>query len=222
MNSSCHGSDRSATGLRYPMQKIAIIDLFGGDLNSSIAAIEAHATANRTEADIFDGIHGRLPKLKHFSAYIVSDGSAGPTASEPWRVRLQAALPAYAKTRPVFGIGLGFQLMAAAYGWPVRPLPHPRSGVFPLTPTPAGWSDPLMRDLENATPVVEHRSWAVLDPPAAIRTGARVLAYSNAGDVAAARFTDRSAGTIFQPERKTAGAASTVLGHFVKLAVEST
>ncbi len=204
------------------MAKIAIIDLFGGDLNSSIVAIEAHAIANRTEAELFDGIHGRLPKLKHYAAYIISDGTADPTAAEPWRVRLQAALPAYAKTRPVFGIGLGFQIMAAAYGWPIRPLPQPRSGVYPLTPTPAGWSDTLMKDLENATPVVEHRTWAVLDPPAAIRTGARVLAYSNAGDVGAARFTARAAGTIFQPERKTDGAASTVLGHFVKLAVEGT
>jgi GMP synthase-like glutamine amidotransferase len=94
--------------------------------------------------------------------------------------------------------------------------------VFPLTPTPAGWSDPLMQDLENATPVVERRLWGVLNPPAATRTGAVVLAYSSIGDVAAARFTANAAGTIFQPELKTDGTASTVLSRFVRLAVEPT
>lgn len=204
------------------MPSVAIIDLHGGAPNTSIIAIEAHATANHLDCETFDGIHGRLPKPKRFDAYIVSSGTASPTAATPWRVRLQAALPSYAKTRPIFGIGLGFELMAAAYGWPVRSLDAERSGVFPLTPTPAGWSDPLMQDLENATPVVERRLWGVLNPPAATRTGAVVLAYSSIGDVAAARFTANAAGTIFQPELKTDGTASTVLSRFVRLAVEST
>jgi GMP synthase-like glutamine amidotransferase len=203
------------------MPSVAIIDLYGGSPNASIAAIGAHATANLADFDVFDGIGSNLPRARRFDAYIVSSGPSAPNAAEPWRVRLQAALPAYAKSRPVFAIGLGFEVMAAAYGWPVRPLKTPRDGTYPLTPTPAGWGDPLMGDLENATPVVEQRTWGVMNPPAATRTGAVVLAYSSTGDVAAARFNVNAAGSIFLPERRTTGAAATVLGHFLKQAVEA-
>ena len=203
------------------MKEIAIIDLFDGASRTSVAAIEAHAFASRIPVRMFDGIGGRLPKPRTFCAYIVTNGDADPTVAAPWRVRLNAALPDYAKTRPVLGIGLGFTLLAAAFGWPVRAIETARCGTFPVTPTPSGWADPLMKDLANATPVVEHRSWAVLPPPAATRTGASVLAYSSAGDVAAARFTPHAAGTIFEPERATDGAASTVLGHFLRRAAEA-
>ena len=203
------------------MKEIAIIDLYDGASESSVTAIEAHAFANRMPAQVFDGIGGRLPTPRAFCAYILTNGAADPTEAAPWRVRLHAALPDYAKARPVLGIGLGFTLLAAAFGWPVRAVPSARIGTFPVTPTPAGWADPLMKDLGNATPVIEHRSWAVLPPPAATRTGATVLAYSSAGDVAAARFTPRAAGTIFEPERCIDGAASTVLGHFLRQASEA-
>ena len=203
------------------MSAVAIIDLHGGHPNTSIAALSAHVTANRAELEIFDGVMGRLPPVKHFDAYIITGGPGSPTAPSPWRVRLQAVLPTYAKTRPVFGIGLGFELMAAAYGWPVRPLPDVREGVFPVTPTPAGWNDSVMKDLENATPVFEKRQWGVLSPPAAIRTSAIVLAYSSAGDVAAARFNSHASGTIFHPEAKTTGTANTVVGRFLMTALEN-
>lgn len=207
-------------GYGCTMPTVAIIDLHGGEPNASIAALRAHATANRADATVFDGVNGRLPPLRKYDAYIVTSGAGDPQAPAPWRVRLQAALPDYAKSRPVLAIGLGFEIMAATYGWPVRSLSAPRDGIFPLTPTPAGWGDPLMKDLENATPVQENRRWGVLNPPAATRTQAVVLAYSSTGDVAAARFTPNAAGTIFLPEATTAGAASTVLGHFLKNALE--
>lgn len=202
------------------MSSVAIVDLYGGRPNTAISSLIAHATASRADAEIFDGVNGRLPPAKQFDAYIISGGPDSPTAPGPWRGRLQAMLPTYAKTRPVLGIGLGFELMAAAYGWPVRALPAPREGVFPVTPTPAGWSDSVMKDLENATPVFEQRTWGVLSPPAAIRTSAIVLAYTSAGDVAAARFNAHAAGTIFHPEAKTNGTASTIVGRFLMAALE--
>ena len=202
------------------MSAVAIVDLHGGQPNTAIASLSAHVTANRADLEIFDGVTGRLPPVKGFDAYIISGGPGSPTAPSPWRVRLQAVLPTYAKTRPVFGIGLGFQLMAAAYGWTVQALPDAREGVFPLTPTPAGWNDAVMKDLENATPVFERRTWGVMSPPAAIRSTAIVLAYTSAGDVAAARFNGHAAGTIFHPEARTDGAASTVMGRFLMSALE--
>jgi len=202
------------------MSAVAIVDLHGGHPNTAVASLSAHVTANRADLEIFDGVTGRLPPVKGFDAYIISGGPDSPTTPSPWRVRLQSVLPTYAKTRPVFGIGLGFELMAAAYGWTVRVLPHARDGVFPLTPTPAGWTDAVMKDLENATPVFEQRTWGVMSPPAAIRTSAIVLAYSSAGDVAAARFNGHAAGTIFHPEARTNGAANTVVSRFLLSALE--
>jgi GMP synthase-like glutamine amidotransferase len=209
---------RRATGCS--MSSVAIVDLHGGRPNTAIASLSAHVTANRADLEIFDGVTGRLPPIKHFDAYIISGGPDSPVVPSPWRVRLQTVLPTYAKTRPVFGIGLGFEVMAASYGWPVRALANARDGVFPITPTPAGWNDAVMKDLKNATPVFEQRTWAVLSPPAAIRTSATVLAYSSAGDVAAARFNDHAVGTIFHPEAKTNGSASTVVGRFLMVALE--
>ena len=167
------------------------------------------------EIEIFDGINGRLPRAKKYEAYLISGGPQSPDAPQPWRVRVQAAIPEWTRSKPVFAIGLGFEIMAAAHGWAVRPLGTERQGVYPLTPTPAGWKDPVMLDLENATPVFEHRSWAVLPPPAATRSKAIVLAYTSAGDVGVARFGPNAVGTIFHPETKTDGTATTVLARFL-------
>ena len=197
------------------MPKVAIVDLHGNVPNTAIPSLTAHVTAAHGEVEVFDCIGGRLPRARMFDAYVVSGGPASPTAPQAWRVRLEAATIEWIRSRPVFAIGLGFQLMAAAHGWPVRALAERREGIFPLTPTPAGWNDPLMNDLEQATPIVEHRSWAVLSPPAATRSKANVLAYTSCGDVGIARFGPNAVGTIFHPEAKTEGTASTVLARFL-------
>ncbi len=197
------------------MPSLAIIDLHGGTPNTAIAALSAHGEANRAQIELFDVLAGKFPRPRRFDGYLITGGPGMPNDNAPWRVRMQAAIPEWAKSRPVFAIGLGFQLMASAYGWPVRPTKTQRDGIFPLTPTPAGWEDPLMKDMENATPVLENRTWGVLSPPAAPRSGAVVLAYSSAGDVAAARFNKNAAGSIFHPEARIEGAASTVIGRFV-------
>ena len=204
------------------MPSLAIVDLHGGRPNTAVAALSAYGEANRAEVGVFDAVGGTFPRPRRFDCYIVTGGPGMPDDSAPWRVRVQAAIPEWAKSKPVFAIGLGFQLMAAAYGWPVRAPQVSRDGVFPLTPTPAGWTDPLMKDMENATPVLEARTWGVLSPPAAPRSGAVVLAYSSAGDVAAARFTKHAVGSIFHPEARLEGAASTVLARFLMGALEGT
>ena len=204
------------------MSRVAIVDLHGSSPNPALTAIAAHAEARRAEVGIYDAIGGRFPRPRTYDAYVITGGPGSPNDRAPWRGRVQAAIPEWAKSKPVFAIGLGFQLMAQAYGWPVREAHEARDGIFPVTPSPAGWSDPLMADLENATPVVEKRDWAVLPPPAAPRSSANVLAYTSAGDVAVARFSPTAAGCIFHPEAKTAGAASTILARFIMGALEPT
>ena len=203
------------------MPRVAIVDLHGPRPNTSLAAIAAHAEARRAEVGIYDAVSGRFPRPRKYDAYIVTSGPGIPNDRPPWRVRVQAAIPEWAKSKPVIAIGLGFQLMAQAYGWPVREEGAQRDGLFPVTPSPAGWSDPLMVDLSPATPVVEERTWAVSSSPGAPRSGASVLAYSSAGDVAMARFSPTAAGCIFHPEAKTTGTASTILARFIMEALES-
>ena len=203
------------------MPAVAIVDLHGGAPNTAIAALSAHVTATRADIEIFDAISGQFPRPRRFDAYLITGGPGTPNAAKPWRVRVQAAIPQWAQSKPVFSIGLGFELMATAYGWPVRELPTERDGIFPLTPTPAGWTDPLMVDLAEATAVLEKRQWAVLSPPAAPRSAAVVLAYSSAGDVAAARFNKHAVGTIFHPEATLKGTASTVLARFLMTAMDA-
>jgi len=197
------------------MPRIAIVDLYGGQANTALDAILRIVLANQATAGTFDCRAGEFPRPRKFDAYIVTGGMASPVEPAPWRVRIQAAIPEWAKSRPIFTIGLGFQIMAASFGWPVRPLAAKRDGIYPVTPTPAGWEDPIMLDLEQATPVFEQRSWAVLPPPAATRSRAVVLAYTSSGDVAAARFTRNAAGTIFHPETQSGGTAGTILARFV-------
>lgn len=197
------------------MPRIAIVDLHGGHPNTAIASIDNIVLANQSTAEIFDCLAGRFPRPRKFDGYVLTGGSGNPTESAPWRVRLQAAIPEWSKSRPVFGIGLGFQVMAAAYGWPVRPLEAPRDGTYPVTPTPAGWDDPIMVDLEQATPVIEQRQWSVLPPPAATRSQSVVLAYTSNGDVAAARFSPHACGTVFHPEAPCKGTSGTILARFV-------
>lgn len=204
------------------MPKVAIVDLHGNASNTAIPALSAHVVAAQCEFEIYDGVHGRLPRAKKYDAYLVSGGPLSPNAQQPWRVRLQAATPEWIRSRPVFAIGLGFEVMAAAHGWAVRTMSEPRQGVYPLTPTPAGWTDPVMVDLEQATPVFEQRTWAVLPPPAATRSKSVVLAYTSAGDVGVARFGPNAVGTIFHPEVKTDGTATTVLARFLMDALSNT
>ena len=173
------------------MPRVAIVDLHGPSPNTALAAIAAHAEARRAEVNIYDAIAGRFPRPRTYDAYIITGGPGMPDDRAPWRGRIQAAIPTWAKSKPVFAIGLGFQLMAQAFGWPVRPAEVPRDGIFPVTPSPAGWTDPLMADLANAT------------------------------DVAMARFSARAAGCIFHPEAGTQGTASTILARFIMGAIDS-
>lgn len=60
---------------------------------------------------------------------------------------------------PLLGICLGAQLLAHALGAPVRRLPHPEIGWYPLTPTEAGRRDPVTAPIEAGASVFQWHSW---------------------------------------------------------------
>jgi GMP synthase-like glutamine amidotransferase len=181
------------------MSTVAIIDLHGQP-HAHTQALMALVMAAGVEAEIFDARRGRLPARP--SAVIITGGPGSPEDRGPWRRRLQAAAAAWAKQVPVLAIGLGFEVLAQAQGWAVRPLDAPRSGWHPLTATAVGTSDPLLMHVPQGSHIFEDRSWGVLPPPAATQSRNVVLAYSSAGDVAAARFGERTVGIIFHPEAR--------------------
>ena len=179
------------------MSSVAIIDLHGQP-HAHTQALVALITGAGASAEIFDARRGRMPRRPQ--AVIITGGPGSPEDRAPWRGRIQAAAEAWAKQAPVLAIGLGFQVLAAAKGWAVRPLDMPKSGWFPLTPTAVGATDVALASIARGTQVFEERSWSVLPPAAATASRNVVLAFSSTGDVAAARFGERTVGLIFHPE----------------------
>jgi len=179
------------------MAPVAIIDLYGQP-HAHTQALLKLAQAAGTEVEIYNGRRGRLPVRP--AAVVISGGPGSPDDRGPWRSRLQAAAEGWGKQVPVLGIGLGFEILAQTQAWAVRPLDTPRSGWHPLAPTAVGATDPLTAHIHRGVLAYEARSWSVLPPPAAVVSRNVVLAFTSAGDVAAARFGDRTAGLIFHPE----------------------
>lgn len=180
------------------------------------------AMAAGVEAEIYAARPGRLPARP--SAVIITGGPGSPEDPSPWRRRLQAASDAWAKKIPVLAIGLGFEVLAQAQGWAVRPLDAPRDGWYPLTLTANGSAHPLLMHAPQRSQIFEQRSWGILPPSAATESRNVVLAYSSAGDVAAARFGARTVGMIFHPEAQGGPAdalPSQLLTDFLRQALET-
>jgi len=181
------------------MSTVAIIDLHGQP-HAHTQALVALIQSIGATAEIYDARRGRMPASP--AAVVITGGPGSPEDRGPWRRRVQAAAEAWAKKVPVIAIGLGFEVLAQARGWAVRPLEAPRAGWHPLTPTSVGTADVLFKHIPRGVQVYEERSWGVLPPAAATASRNVVLAFSSTGDVAAARFGERTVGLIFHPEAK--------------------
>jgi len=174
---------------------IVVVDLNGGHPNRGVTAICEAIAAQGGRSRVLDLRREGALDVDGASAVILTGGPGSPCSPEPWRRRLQAALPGVGTRLPVLGICLGFQVMARAWGWGLGMLPSPRFGLYalPQGTRDGGWLRPLPR---GAT-VFEQRSWAVWRRPQA---RGLPLATSAAGDVVAARFGPLAAGVIFHPE----------------------
>jgi GMP synthase (glutamine-hydrolysing) len=88
--------------------------------------------------------------LEDAGAVIVLGGLANPDQTEerPWLGRERAELARLvAAGTPVLGICLGAQLLASALGAPVRRLPLPEIGWWPVETTTTAASDPVLAAL---------------------------------------------------------------------------
>jgi GMP synthase (glutamine-hydrolysing) len=89
-------------------------------------------------------------ELASAGAVIVLGGLANPDQTEelPWLGRERDALASLVASRtPVLGICLGAQLLAASLGAPVRRLPLPEIGWWPIEATATAASDPVLAAL---------------------------------------------------------------------------
>jgi GMP synthase (glutamine-hydrolysing) len=100
-----------------------------------------------------------LPRPDEFDVLVVMGGPMGAhdDGEHPHLADERALLAAaVAIDRPVLGICLGAQLLAAALGAPVFRGPHPEIGLGTVTLTPAGLADPV---LGPAGPTVSVLHW---------------------------------------------------------------
>ena len=96
---------------------------------------------------------------------------------------------------PILGICLGAQLLAKALGARVYRNPSAEIGFFPISPTPAASSDPLLRHLHPFDPVF-HWHAETFDLP----RNATHLAYSETCPNQAFRYGSHAWGFQFHPE----------------------
>lgn len=116
-------------------------------------AAERGHTVQKT---IFYESNHRMPALEDYDALIVMGGSMGvyDEAEYPWLVaekwHIRTAIDA---GKPVLGICLGAQLIAAALGAKVAPHTHKEIGWFPVAITDEAAGHPILSGLNSAMTV---------------------------------------------------------------------
>ncbi len=89
---------------------------------------------------------------REFDAILAMGGpmSAGDDAEHPWLApEKRLVRDAVEAGRPVLGVCLGVQLLAAALGAPVHPLERAEVGLLPVELTAEGRADPLFAGIEE-------------------------------------------------------------------------
>ena len=124
----------------------------------------------------------RLPPVDDaLAGLVVMGGPMGvyETAQYPWlRDELAFVRRAVDAGRPVLGVCLGSQLLAAALGAEVKPGPRQEIGWFPITLTDAAADDPLLRGLPPTLTVAHwHGDVFTLPPGATLLAGSALTAH---------------------------------------------
>ncbi len=128
----------------------------------------------------FDEVHAYdgepIPSVDDYDFFLFMGGPHSPSQVEKYPylgTEIHLAQAAMAKNKYVVGVCLGAQIMGEALGAAVEKSPHKEVGVFPITLTPDGESDPLFNGLPSVYPVAH---WHC-DMPG-LSAGAVVLATS--------------------------------------------
>ncbi|MCK4871397.1 MAG: type 1 glutamine amidotransferase [Phycisphaerales bacterium] len=100
-----------------------------------------------------------LPDLHAVDAVISFGGPQVLDKPEDWMHDEMAFLQrAHAARRPIVGVCLGAQLLAAALGGSVAPMPEPELGFHPLKLSPHGRNDSLFAGIAWTTPMFHYHT----------------------------------------------------------------
>ena len=173
--------------------------------------------AERGEVEIFEAGIGDFAALD-FAApdlLIVLGGPIGvyETDSYPFLIEeIAFVAKRLAAGRPVLGVCLGAQIMAAALGARVYPGPAREIGFLPITLSEAGAASPLAAFADAARALHWHGDTFDLPP------GARLLASSDAVVNQAFALRPGQLAVQFHPEADLAAFERWLIGHAVELA----
>jgi GMP synthase-like glutamine amidotransferase len=141
-----------------------------------------------------------IPDLEPFDLLIVMGGPMDVWEEDryPWLAAEKAAIRRWVGDlgRPFLGVCLGHQLLAAATGGAVGPMPGPEVGVVQMSLTPGAGTDPLFSSLPATIEGLQwHGAQVSRLPPDSI-----VLATNDACEVQAFRVGPQAWGVQFHVE----------------------
>ncbi len=131
-----------------------------------------------------------IPPFERFSEYAALWVMGGPMdtwqeAAYPWLIAEKAAIRHWVQVlnKPFLGICLGHQLLAAALGGEVKPMPGSEVGIHTVDLTPEGQADPLFMGMAAQQTCLQWHGAQVTQLPA----GSTILARSAACAIQAFR-----------------------------------
>lgn len=141
-----------------------------------------------------------IPDLARYDALWVMGGpmDVWQEAEHPWLVDEKRAVAEAVRVRdmPFLGICLGHQLLAAALGGTVGPMPRAEVGILEVELTEAGRADPLLAGFPPRVTCLQWHGAEVSAPP----PGAVVLASSPVAAVQAFRVGRKAYGLQYHVE----------------------
>ncbi|MEM9243638.1 MAG: gamma-glutamyl-gamma-aminobutyrate hydrolase family protein [Pseudomonadota bacterium] len=139
-----------------------------------------------------------LPPIAEIDLLLVMGGPQSATCLDKYPYLYQEIdyiQQAIAADKPVLGICLGMQLIAAAFGMKVIESPQPEIGTFPITLTSNGKKDPIFQHFPESFEVIQWHYDMVKLPE-----GVESLAYSAACPQQIVRFAKHVYGIQFHLE----------------------
>jgi len=139
-----------------------------------------------------------VPNIRRYNGLIVLGGPMNVDQADVYpylTTEIAAIREALDADKPVLGICLGAQLLAAALGASVHPSPIPEIGWYPVQPTDAAGSDRLCRHLRGVQHVFQWHAYTFDLPRDAVH-----LARTESCSHQAFRYGDRAYGLQFHLE----------------------